>query len=272
MRLSGSRFVLLFHDTHHRLVTDPGTMAAFDLSGYDGVLRSGWCFAICPRAEPDPTRLRVARSRRHRGLSPICALRPSPQRSGVHWELGRRRAAERARRVLLFTRRRSRLFGNGPRCEISPRARQSFKDAGIEYAGWLPNFEVPRTFSRHRVAIHVPRRPYAQSLPGIPTIRVFEALACGIPLVCSPWSDAEHLFTPGEDFLVAETGPAMKRHLALLLADADYARKLAARGRETILARHTCCPSRDRAPLDPWPSLRAPHVADGSQPAARCAS
>ena len=34
-------FTLLFHDTHHRMVTEPGAMAAYDLSGYDGVLAFG---------------------------------------------------------------------------------------------------------------------------------------------------------------------------------------------------------------------------------------
>ena len=37
-RANGGRFQLLFHDTHHRSVTDPESMAAFDLSAYDGVL------------------------------------------------------------------------------------------------------------------------------------------------------------------------------------------------------------------------------------------
>jgi spore maturation protein CgeB len=46
----------------------------------------------------------------------------------------------------------------------------------------------------------------SRALPGIPTIRVFEALACGIPLVSAPWDDAEGLFRPGEDFLVARDG------------------------------------------------------------------
>jgi len=88
--------------------------------------------------------------------------------------------------------------------------------------------------------VHVPRRPYASALPGIPTIRVFEALACGIPLVSAPWDDAEHLFTPGEDFLFARTGAEMKAQLRAVLHDADLARSLATHGRETILARHTC--------------------------------
>ena len=49
--------------------------------------------------------------------------------------------------------------------------------------------------------MHVPRGPYAEALPGIPTIRVFEALACGIPLVSAPWDDCEGLFQPGRDYL-----------------------------------------------------------------------
>src|SRR4051812_7514782 len=34
----GSKFKLLFHDTHHRAVTDPAAMAKYDLTHYDGVL------------------------------------------------------------------------------------------------------------------------------------------------------------------------------------------------------------------------------------------
>ena len=89
-------------------------------------------------------------------------------------------------------------------------------------------------------AVHVPRRPYVKALPGIPTIRVFEALACGIPLVCSPWDDAEGLFRPGEDYWVARDRHEMTEHLRTLTRDAAAAQQLAARGRETILARHTC--------------------------------
>ena len=113
-------------------------------------------------------------------------------------------------------------------------------EAGIEYAGWLPNYEAPRVFARFGVTVHVPRRPYVAALPGIPTIRVFEALACGIPLVSAPWRDAEGLFTPGADFLIARTGAEMRRHLTTVLQDAEVATALAQHGRQTVLARHTC--------------------------------
>jgi hypothetical protein len=88
--------------------------------------------------------------------------------------------------------------------------------------------------------VHVPRRPYREALPGIPTIRIFEALACGIPLVSAPWEDAEGLFTPGRDFLVARSGREMERHLWALMNDAELRCELALHGRRTILAHHTC--------------------------------
>jgi spore maturation protein CgeB len=99
---------------------------------------------------------------------------------------------------------------------------------------------VPRAFARHRVTVHVPRRFYRERLPGIPTIRPFEALACGIPLVCSPWRDAEHLFTPGKDFLIARNGTEMTRHLRALLGDDAKRARLSEHGLATIRARHTC--------------------------------
>ncbi|HLL90980.1 MAG TPA: glycosyltransferase, partial [Tepidisphaeraceae bacterium] len=119
-------------------------------------------------------------------------------------------------------------------------AKRALKEAGVEYAGWLPNFRAPDVFARFGVTVHVMRRPYTLALPGIPTIRVFEALACGIPLVCSPWDDAEDLFTAGQDYLVANNGREMRRHLKSLLGDPERARQLAAHGHRTILSRHTC--------------------------------
>ena len=90
------------------------------------------------------------------------------------------------------------------------------------------------------MTVHVPRRFYTSVLPGIPTIRVFEALACGIPLVSAPWDDAEGLFTPGTDFLVAEDGAAMERRLRDVMGDAGLREALVAHGLATIRARHTC--------------------------------
>jgi spore maturation protein CgeB len=69
---------------------------------------------------------------------------------------------------------------------------------------------------------------------------VFEALACGIPMVCAPWEDCENLFTPGVDYLVARSGAEMRRHLAELSADPALRDDLARHGSGTIAARHSC--------------------------------
>jgi spore maturation protein CgeB len=107
--------------------------------------------------------------------------------------------------------------------------------------------------------MHIPRRPYVEALPGIPTIRVFEALACGIPLLSAPWSDSEGLFRIGEDFLMARDGAQMARLLCEILMDRDRAAELARSGRNRILDRHTCAHRVDElmqivegfAPLEP---------------------
>ena len=91
-----------------------------------------------------------------------------------------------------------------------------------------------------RISLHVPRRFYANGLSGIPTIRVFEALAAGSPLVCSPWSDTEGLFRPGQDYVCVPDKTAMIGELKNLLRDDEARAQLAASGLETVRARHTC--------------------------------
>lgn len=119
-------------------------------------------------------------------------------------------------------------------------AREELAAAGIKYGGWIANYRVPEVFAAHGVTVHVPRRPYVEALPGIPTIRMFEALACGIPLISAPWNDTEQLFTSGQDYLVAKDGDAMRRLLRAVLHDHDLAGALAHAGRSAIQARHTC--------------------------------
>jgi spore maturation protein CgeB len=119
-------------------------------------------------------------------------------------------------------------------------ARARLSQLGINYGGWVPNHQVPRILQNHRATVHIPRKPYVQALPGIPTIRVFEALACGVPLVSSHWIDAEGLFTPGKDFLMACSPDQMKGYLNDVIHDDAMARQLGDHGLNTIRSRHTC--------------------------------
>ena len=65
-------------------------------------------------------------------------------------------------------------------------------------------------------------------------------MACGTPLICSPWHDIEQLFTPGSDFLIAHDGEEMKRLINKVLSEPEFAQELAINGLATIRQRHTC--------------------------------
>jgi spore maturation protein CgeB len=291
-RARARNYRLLFHDTHHRSVTDAKSMAAYDLSSYDGVLAFGevirdlylsrgwaeraWVWReaadirmFYPRTmsvsgegsgdyeREDRTEESPGKNSPHHPNTPASGY-PAPRalsaanvgQDGIlshirgdlvwigNWGDGEREAelreflVEPARQLNLKTC----VYG----VRYPDHAREMLAQAGIEYRGWLPNYRAPHVFANFKFTVHVPRRPYAASLPGIPTIRVFEALACGIPLVSAPWDDAENLFTPGEDYLIARDGEEMKRHLAALLADEDLRNALSEHGLRTILNRHTC--------------------------------
>jgi len=65
-------------------------------------------------------------------------------------------------------------------------------------------------------------------------------MACGIPLLSSPWTDAEGLFRPGEDYLSVPDGRAMEAELKHLLTDENARAQLASNALQTIRSRHTC--------------------------------
>ena len=240
IRRRGARFKLLFHDTHHRAVSEPEAIRHFDLDAYDGVLAFGEALAQVYRRWGWGNRVFVWHE-----AADVRLFHPpfhEVARSGLVW-IGNWGDGERTQELSEFLLEPAEAAGlrldvHGVRYPAE--ALRMLDRHGAHYQGWLPNTEVPQAFSRHLATVHVPRRFYVNALPGIPTIRVFEALACGIPLVCAPWSDAENLFTPGEDFLVARDGAGMTRHLKALAADPVLRAGLVGHGLATILARHTC--------------------------------
>ena len=240
MRKNGAPFLLLFHDTHHRAVSAPEEMQAFDLSGYDGVLAFGEALSEVYRhrgwAERVWTWHEAADLRR---FHPPAEEGP---REGLVWigNWGDGERSEELERFLLAPAQAAGLPLDIYGVRYPREALRMLERYAVHYRGWLPNARAPEVFARHRATAHVPRRFYVETLPGIPTIRVFEALACGIPLVCAPWDDAEGLFRPGQDYLVARDGEEMAGHLAALRDDADLRSSLVASGLETIRARHTC--------------------------------
>ncbi|MDP9068040.1 MAG: glycosyltransferase [Actinomycetota bacterium] len=231
---------VLFHDTHHRAVTAPEQMQRFDLSYYDGVLAFGEVIR-----QIYAERGWSERTWTWHEAADTTVFKPTPGvdlEQDVVW-IGNWGDDERTEELYEF------LLGPLGDLGLSATiygvrypaaARAEVAAVGAEYRGWLPNYEVPRAFAASSLTVHVPRRPYVRALPGIPTIRVFEALACGIPLICSPWDDAEHLFKPGEDYLVAHNRQQMTRHMKEILNEPELAAYLRRSGLERIAQRHTC--------------------------------
>ena len=240
LRRDGGRFLALFHDTHHRAVSDPEAIRAFDLSGYDGVLAFGETLSAVYRGWGWEGRVWTWHEAADlRLFHPPAEERP---RAGLVW-IGNWGDGERTQEIEDFLLRPAEsaqlpldIYG----VRYPAEARAMLERYGVDYRGWAPNARAPEIFARHLATVHVPRRYYSTILPGIPTIRVFEALACGLPLVSAPWDDAEGLFRPGRDYLVAKDGAEMTAHLSALRYDADLRRSLAASGLETIRARHSC--------------------------------
>ena len=233
-------FTLLFHDTHHRAVSADTEIAAFDLSDYDGVLvfgealrerylTAGWGKNVHTWHEAADDML----------------FKPLPnveQRGDLVWvgNWGDDERSAEIRQFLIEPVARLGITATVHGVRYPEEAKAALSEAGIAYKGWVSNADVPLVFARRRLTVHIPRRPYVESLPGIPTIRVFEALACGIPLISALWEDREGLFRPGEDFLFARDGDEMTSLMRDLLLDHERRESLATSGLETIRARHTC--------------------------------
>ncbi|HEX8426084.1 CgeB family protein [Hymenobacter sp.] len=240
MHRSRNHYRLLFHDTHHRAVTERESMAHYDLTHYDGVLAFGEVIRDLYLQEAWTKR---AWTWHEAADTRVFYPHESTDYDGDLVWIGNWGDEERTAELHEFLLKpvkelklKAKVYG----VRYPKHALKALKDAGIEYGGWLPNYKAPEEFARYKVTVHVPRRPYVEALPGIPTIRPFEALACAIPLICSPWDDAEHLFTPGQDYLVARTGAEMKQHLQTLLSNPIQAAELALHGLSTIQSRHTC--------------------------------
>ncbi|RWN37353.1 glycosyltransferase [Mesorhizobium sp.] len=239
-KANGGGFTLLFHDTHHRAVSATQAISALRLEHYDGVLAFGEALR--------ESYLRAGWGKRaftwHEAAD-ACLFKPHPEidpTSDVIW-IGNWGDDERSAEIKEFLIDPVEQLGLSGTVHGVRYPREALADlaaAGLGYEGWIANADVPKSFAAHRVTVHIPRRPYRESLPGIPTIRMFEALACGIPLVSAPWADVEQLFRPGIDFLFARDGAEMGRHLRDVLDDADLAASLVKSGLETIRTRHTC--------------------------------
>jgi spore maturation protein CgeB len=70
-----------------------------------------------------------------------------------------------------------------------------------------------------------------------PSVRLFEAAACGVPIISDRWPGLETIFVPGKHILVARSSQEVLSYIREF--PNPERRRLANRARELVLARHT---------------------------------
>ncbi len=127
------------------------------------------------------------------------------------------------------------------------RPEQRFLIGGAMYPQdfpWAPNIYFarhvapelhPAFFSSGRLTLNITRSAMA-AYGWCPSGRLFEAAACGAPLLTDTWEGLESFFTPGEEILTATDRTDV---LAALDQSPEQLRQMAARARDRVLAEHT---------------------------------
>jgi spore maturation protein CgeB len=121
----------------------------------------------------------------------------------------------------------------------------------IYFVRHLPPSEHAAFFASSRLTLNVTRKPMAE-MGWCPSGRLFEAAACGAPLLSDVWDGIADFFEPGAEILLADKRDDV---LAALECQDDELRRIASRARERTLDQHSSA-RRAReliALLERWP-------------------
>ncbi|HEX2923425.1 MAG TPA: glycosyltransferase [Chloroflexota bacterium] len=232
--------VSLFHDTHYRALTEPDRAARLGLETYSAILAFGPTIADIYRNTVTGPEVVVF----HEGAD-TDLFHPLPMAKSCDVVfVGNWGDDDRSHTTRQFFIDQSRalpdlsfsLFGVRYPDEVLA----ELHDTGIDFGGWLPNYLAPEMYATSRITVHIPRKEYLELVKGTPTIRVFEALACGVPLISAGWRDDTGLFQTGKDFIVVDSPVQMTEAIHWLASDDDAREKVGNQGRATVLARHSC--------------------------------
>jgi spore maturation protein CgeB len=107
--------------------------------------------------------------------------------------------------------------------------------ANIRFVQHMPPPEHPAFFCSSRLTLSVTRGPMAQN-GYCPSGRLFEAAACGTPIVSDWWAGIDTFLQPEHEFIIARRPEDVVE--ALEMSDSQLGR-IAANARERVLAEHT---------------------------------
>jgi spore maturation protein CgeB len=108
--------------------------------------------------------------------------------------------------------------------------------SNVQYQPHLPPAKHREFYNRQRFTLNITRADMIQA-GWSPSVRLFEAAACGTPIISDRWRGLDTLFVPGREILLAGRGEEVLA--ALNGIGEDERLELAARARARILAEHT---------------------------------
>jgi spore maturation protein CgeB len=109
---------------------------------------------------------------------------------------------------------------------------------------WPPNVERfenvapaehPAFYAAQRFTLNITRNDMVRT-GWSPSVRLFEAAACGVPVVSDWWDGLDAFFRPGSEILIADDGDDVLRHLRLPDEERDA---IGSRARARVLREHT---------------------------------
>ncbi len=112
-------------------------------------------------------------------------------------------------------------------------------------SGWPANVERifhvsppehPRFYCAQRLTLNVTRADM-MAAGYSPSVRLFEAAACGVPIITDVWEGLERYFDPGREILLAHTSEDIERAISDL-PDAELV-AIGERARQRVLRSHT---------------------------------
>ena len=106
----------------------------------------------------------------------------------------------------------------------------------VNHIEHLPPNAHPAFYCAQRFTLNVTRAQMRRS-GWSPSVRLFEAAACGVPVISDRWAGLDELLIPGEEILIADDAAEVR----CLLAEVDETtrRAIGERARRRVLEEHT---------------------------------
>jgi spore maturation protein CgeB len=107
--------------------------------------------------------------------------------------------------------------------------------ANVERIQHLPPSAHRKFYNSQRFTLNITRADMIQAGYS-PSVRLFEAAACGTPIISDYWQGIETIFEPGKEILIAHTADDTLNYLQL---DDDKRREIGAAARVKVMNTHT---------------------------------